>query len=66
MEETNDEEFVPTRWWKVLGPDGELWCETSDKKEAVRSMRPGDTLHHLFEKIQHEWREVPSQKLHVS
>lgn len=44
--------YIATRWWKVLGPKGELWCETSNEKEARDSMREGDTLYRLFEKTE--------------
>lgn len=36
--------WEPTRWYRVLSPDGTLWAETSDRAEAVSRMRPGDTL----------------------
>ncbi|WP_157227395.1 MULTISPECIES: hypothetical protein [Nocardia] len=28
-------DWEPTRWYSVLGPDGQLWCESSDRAEAV-------------------------------
>jgi hypothetical protein len=51
-------ELHPGRWWRVLGMDGDLWCETSDEDEARECMRPGDTLHRLFVELIEEWREV--------
>lgn len=42
----HDEE--PGRWWRVLGPEGELWCETSDEAEARGNVRPGDRLERLY------------------
>lgn len=47
--------FEPTRWWKVVGPDGRLWCETSSEKEARTSMRDGDKIYRLFEKKEQQW-----------
>jgi len=51
------DEFQAGRWWKVLGPDGELWCETSNEREAREALRPGDKLHRLYEAEKSEWRE---------
>lgn len=41
--------WYPTKWWRVLAPDGELWCETSDENEARSNVRPGDVLERLFQ-----------------
>jgi hypothetical protein len=49
--------FEPTKWWRVLGPEGELWCETSSEKEARDRMRPGDELERYYEKVEGEWRK---------
>jgi hypothetical protein len=53
--------YVPTwepgRWFCVLGPDGDPWCATSDRDEAVRSMRPGDRLYQQWTYTEHELRE---------
>jgi len=46
------------RWWRVIGPDGEIWCETSSDTEARESMRPGDVLYKEWVLEQVEWREV--------
>lgn len=52
-------EMVPGRWWRVLGPDGSLWCETSDKDEARESMRPRDVLQRQYVVPDvREWREA--------
>ena len=48
----------PGRWWRVIEPDGNLWCETSSEKEARDSMRPGDRLERWWE-IQVPGRWVP-------
>ena len=39
----------PGRWWRVIAPDGSLWCETSSEDEARDSMRPGDRLERWWE-----------------
>ena len=44
------------RWWRVVAPDGSLWCETSDEQEARESLRPGDTLFRLWRRSEQEWR----------
>lgn len=49
-------EFEPTGWWKVLGSNGDCWCETSSESEARDAMREGDTLHRLYKKTEYEWR----------
>lgn len=51
-------DWYENRWWRVVGPDGSLWCETSDKQEAIDSMRPGDKLFHLWAREEKQWREV--------
>jgi len=53
-----DEGYEPGRWWKVVAPDGSLWCGTSDEKEARARMRPGDELWRQWRRIQEEWRLV--------
>jgi hypothetical protein len=51
-------EWYRTRWWRVIDPDGELWCETSDGEEALASMREGDTLQLLWAREEREWRNA--------
>jgi alkylated DNA nucleotide flippase Atl1 len=53
------DDWKRTRWWRVIAPDGSLWCESSDEEENRESMRPGDTLECLWrrEHIEQEWRE---------
>lgn len=46
----------PIQWWRVRGPDGKIWCETSDEEEARESMRPGDTLVRQWVQKRSEWR----------
>lgn len=50
-------DLKPGRWWRVIGPDGRLWCETSDEDEAREAMRPGDQLQRLYRAEIHEWRD---------
>lgn len=40
------------RWWRVVGPDGSLWCETSDLDYALKVMRPGDSLLKEFFRVE--------------
>lgn len=51
-------DYHPGRWWRVLDPDGSVWCETSDEREARESMRPGDALFRLFVLDRREWRSA--------
>jgi hypothetical protein len=46
------------RWWRVLAPDGSLWCETGDEEEARAAVRPGDSLQHQWRREESEWRQV--------
>jgi hypothetical protein len=51
--------YTPARWWRVIAPDGSLWCETSDEEEARKAVRPGDKLQRLFAaKTPTVWRDV--------
>lgn len=60
-------EWQPDGWWRVLGPDGALWCETSDEQEARGSMRPGDSLEQheqiVFARWQQRYVNPPAHKL---
>lgn len=51
------EEWEPTRWWRATGPDGQLWCESSNEHEVRKSARPGDTIERLWRTEAWEWRE---------
>ena len=56
---SNDsEEWSPGRWWRVLGPQGEIWCETSSESEARAAVRPGARLERLYEMRREEWRSA--------
>lgn len=46
------------RWWRAVGPDGELWAESSDEEEVRRLARPTDTVQNLWEKHEREWRDA--------
>lgn len=59
IEDLTDTEFEPGRWWRVLDPQGGIWCETSDEAEARSVMRKGDRLERLWDaKPQSRWRRV--------
>lgn len=46
----------PTRWWRVLDKDGELWMESSDEEENRReATREGHKLQRL---MQHRTRRT--------
>lgn len=47
-----------SRWWRVIAPDGSLWCETSDEREARSHMREGDTLERLYIRTENRWVPV--------
>lgn len=50
--------FRPGRWWRVVAPDGSLWCESSSEQENRDAMRPGDKLYRIWRVELTEWREV--------
>lgn len=49
------DEWKPDRWWRVVSPNGTVWCETSSEEEARSRMRPGDTLLRLFIRTEERW-----------
>jgi hypothetical protein len=51
-------EWKPTRWWRAVGPDGKLWCESSDEDEVRQHARPGDRIERLFSLTQERWRSA--------
>lgn len=53
-------EMVPGRWFRVMQPNGKLWCETSDEEEAREaSKETGWPLERLFVSQRSEWRPIP-------
>jgi hypothetical protein len=53
-----DTGWQPGRWFVVVGPDGEVWAETSDEADARSRMRPHDVLWREETREQHRWRVV--------
>lgn len=53
--------WKPTGWWRVIAPDGSLWCESSDEEENRRVMRPGDKLQRHIRKIEEKWVDAPAK-----
>ncbi|MGD9622233.1 hypothetical protein [Mycolicibacterium sp.] len=51
-----DDGWERDRWWRVIAPDGSLWCETSDEEEARERVRPGDRLETLWRRTEYDWR----------
>ena len=50
-------DWQPTRWWRSVGPDGELWGESSNEQEIRRMARPTDRIEQLWETVARtEWR----------
>lgn len=49
---------IASRWWRVVGPTGSVWCETSSESEARAAMRPGDLLQRFWVITGSEWRDV--------
>lgn len=52
--------WEPTGWWRSIGPDGELWGESSDELEIRRMARPDDRIqrHIRRVKIEEKWENA--------
>jgi hypothetical protein len=48
-------DWEPGRWWQVINPAGQLWCETSSESEARAAVRPGDTLRRMYVRSESKW-----------
>jgi uncharacterized protein involved in copper resistance len=56
---TPDLIWSPTRWWRALDSEGDLWCESSNEAEVRASMQEGHTLwRHWQSAPLEEWRKV--------
>jgi hypothetical protein len=51
-----DGNWHPTRWWRAVGPDGQLWCEASDEEEVRNRARPEDRVERMYARTDSEWR----------
>jgi len=51
-----DGNWHPTRWYRAIDEDGNLWCESSDLKEVKRLARPTDRIERLYARTDQEWR----------
>ena len=52
-----EDKFIPTIWWRAVGPNGQVWCESSLEREVRDRKRPTDTLQRLYKKTESEWRD---------
>lgn len=41
-------EMKPSRLWRAISSEGEVWCESSNESEVRERARPGDTLQRLW------------------
>lgn len=53
--------WKPDGWWRVIAPDGSLWCESSDQRENRESMRVGDMLQRHEQHVEQRWVTVIRQ-----
>jgi hypothetical protein len=54
-----DAEWKPGRWYRIHQPDGTLWMETSDRREAQADAdETGWPLERLYVSTRNEWRRV--------
>lgn len=55
-------EWKPGRWYRAIGPEGDLWCESSDRAEVVDLAREGDRLERIWHTtMTDEWRALDSE-----
>lgn len=54
-EPADNDDWQASRWWRVIAPDGLLWCETSDEQEARNLIREGDILEQLYTRTENRW-----------
>lgn len=52
-------EWKADRWWRTVGPDGSVWCESSNEAEVRERARPGDTIQRFYITVPSgEWRNA--------
>lgn len=49
-------DYQGTKWWRAVGPDGRVWCESSSEQEVRDRLRDGDELQRLYQKVEYDWR----------
>lgn len=45
--------WEPTRWYRVMSPNGRVWCESSDPVEVAEAAAE------IGEPVERMWREIP-------
>jgi hypothetical protein len=48
--------WIPTPTWRAVGPEGDVWCESSNESEVRELARPNDRLEQLWSGVATEWR----------
>ena len=52
-------EWKADRWWRAVGPDGSVWCESSNEAEVRERARPDDTIQRFYMTVPTgEWRNA--------
>lgn len=52
-------EWQAHRLWRAIGPDGDLWAESSDEAEVRERARPDDTVQRFYvTEPRGEWRNA--------
>jgi len=58
-QEAGPVEWEAQRLWRAVGPDGDLWAESSDEAEVRERARPGDTIQRFHVTVPRgEWRNA--------
>jgi hypothetical protein len=59
LENAASAEWQAKRLWRAVGPDGDLWAESSDEAEVRERARPADTIQRFYvTEPRGEWRNA--------
>lgn len=58
-QEAGSVEWKADRWWRAVGPDGEVWAESSNEAEVRERARTSDTIERFYiTEPRGEWRNA--------
>lgn len=50
--------WQPTGWWRAIGPDGTLWCESSSESEVRQLARIEDKIQRHMRRVEEKWEDA--------
>lgn len=50
--------WEPTGWWRAVGPDGKVWCESSIESEVRQRRRDTDTIQRQTSRAEERWEDA--------